>query len=240
MIHRLIKLLVLEDMNERRAAVQTLGMIGQKVLRPLTDLLLTTEDRVVRSSCSKAIGAVALKNPELLRDFPQGALDGMKKAILDIPDPVTKIATVASLGQIGGGDMIYGHPGCERALDVLIEALAVTDDMGLAAAAVNAVATIGTSNEAYRPKCIACLEGLKVRAKEIDGFFFVEQLVDNNLENLTGGGLVGELNRGRSSDNKAWLASSSRQVDKAASSGMLMDPSAAPQAPDDDWMSKIG
>ncbi len=211
-IKRLIEYLVLEDVHERRAAVQTLGMIGQKVLKPLTDLLLTTEDRLVRSSCSKAIGAVALKNPELLPDFPQGALDGMKKAILDIPDPVTKIATIASLGQIGGGDMTYGYPGCERALDVLVEALSTTEDMGLAAAAVNAVATIGNCNEAFRPKCIACLEALKKRASLVDGFFFVEQIVDSNLENLNGGGLVGELSRGRSSDAKAWLASASRQV----------------------------
>ncbi len=211
-VRRLIQYLVLEDVHERRAAVQTLGMIGQKVLKPLTDLLLTTDDRLVRSSCSKAIGAVALKNPELLPDFPQDALDGMKKAIMDIPDPVTKIATIASLGQIGGGDMTYGYPGCERALDVLIDALAVTEDMGLAAAAVNAVATIGNSNEEFRAKCVACLEALKKRASAVDGFFFVEQIVDSNLENLNGGGLVGELSRGRSSDSKAWLASASRQV----------------------------
>jgi HEAT repeat protein len=238
-VKRLIQYLVLEDVHERRAAVQTLGMIGQKVLKPLTDLLLTTEDRLVRSSCSKAIGAVALKNPELLPDFPQDALDGMKKAIMDIPDPVTKIATIASLGQIGGGDMTYGYPGCERALDVLIEALSVTEDMGLAAAAVNAVATIGNSNEAFRPKAVACLEALKKRASAVDGFFFVEQIVDSNLENLNGGGLVGELSRGRSSDSKAWLASASRQVDKAASSGMIKNPGAAPPAPSDDWMSKL-
>ncbi len=155
---------------------------------------------------------MALKNPELLPDFPQDALEGMKKAILDIPDPVTKIATIASLGQIGGGDMTYGYPGCERALDVLIDALTVTEDMGLAAAAVNAVATIGNSNEAFRPKAVACLEALKKRASAVDGFFFVEQIVDSNLENLNGGGLVGELSRGRSSDSKAWLASASRQV----------------------------
>jgi len=41
----------------------------------------------------------------------QDALDGMKKAIMEIPDPVTKIATVSTLGQIGGGDMGAGYPG---------------------------------------------------------------------------------------------------------------------------------
>ncbi|EKX46487.1 hypothetical protein GUITHDRAFT_70527 [Guillardia theta CCMP2712] len=116
-IQRLFSYLTLEDVHERRAAVQALGMIGQKVLPPLVDMLLATEDRVVRASCSKAIGAVALKNPELLPEFPQLALDGMKKAILDIPDPVTKIATISSLGQIGGGDVAHGYPGCERVRD---------------------------------------------------------------------------------------------------------------------------
>ena len=117
MIQRLFSYLTLEDVHERRAAVQALGMIGQKVLPPLVDMLLETEDRVVRASCSKAIGAVALKNPELLPEFPQLALDGMKKAILDIPDPVTKSATISSLGQIGGGDVAHGYPGCERVRD---------------------------------------------------------------------------------------------------------------------------
>ncbi len=58
---------------------QCLGMIGSKTLPPLIDLLLKTEDMTVRASCAKCIGAVALKYPELLPEFPQSALDGMKK-----------------------------------------------------------------------------------------------------------------------------------------------------------------
>jgi len=238
-IARLMKLLVLEDVHERRAAVQALGMMGVKVLPPLIDELLATDDRLVRASCSKAIGAVALKNPELLPDFPQSALDGMKKAILDIPDPVTKIATVSSLGQIGGGDTAHGYPGCERALDVLCEALAVTDDMGLAAAAVNAVATIGQSNEAFRPKAVEALSGLKERAGDIDGFMFVEQMISNHIENLSGGGLVGEMNKGRAGADTGAMGSLAAQFAKAESSGKLGNAAAAPPAPDDDWIKDI-
>jgi bilin biosynthesis protein len=237
-VARLMKLLVLEDVHERRAAVQALGMIGEKVLPPLIDELLKTDDRLVRASCAKAIGAVALKNPELLPDFPQSALDGMKKAILDIPDPVTKIATVSSLGQIGGGDTAHGYPGCERALDVLCEALSVTEDMGLAAAAVNAVATIGQSNPPFRAKAVASLTSLKERAGEVDGFMFVEQMIGNHIENLSGGGLVGEMNKGRAGGDTGALSNLAAQLARAQTAGALADASAPPPV-DEDWMAQV-
>ena len=211
-------------------------MIGSKTLPPLIKMLLTTDDMTVRASCSKCIGAVALKYPELLQEFPQSALDGMKKAILEIPDPVTKIATISTLGQIGGGDTAHGYPGCERALDVIVEALDVTDDMGLAAAGVNAVATIGYSNEPFRPKCIGALQRLKARAGSIDGFFFVESMIDNQLENLSGGGIGGEINKGRGGADTGAKSSLERQFQKAAAGGFLADTSAPPPM-EDDWMS---
>mmetsp|Transcript_7031 Transcript_7031/g.11065 ORF Transcript_7031/g.11065 Transcript_7031/m.11065 type:complete len:354 (-) Transcript_7031:152-1213(-) len=246
-IMRLMKMLTIEDVHERRSAVQALGMIGAVTMDPIIDLLLTTEDQVVRASCAKAIGAVALKNPELLPEFPQSALDGMKKAILEIPDPVTKIATVSTLGQIGGGDTRHGYPGCERALDVLVAALEVTDDMGLAAAAVNAVATIGQSNPPFRPKAVACLEALLERSSEVDGFMFVEQMIKSQLENLQGGGIVGELNkRSSGGENTDALNSLKKQFSGAQKGGFMGDSSAppakkaaAPPAPDDDWMSAM-
>ena len=220
-IQRLFSYLTLDDVLERRAAVQCLGMIGQKTLPPLIDMLLTTDDMTVRASCAKCCGAVALKYPELLSDFPQEALDGMKKAILEIPDPVTKIATISTLGQIGGGDMTNGHPGCERGLDVLIEALDVTEDMGLAAAAVNAVATIGYSNPEFRDKCKSCLTRLKTRAEDIEGFFFVSSMIDNQLENLSGGGIGGEINKGKSGGDTGARKSLERQFSAAAMGGFL-------------------
>merc|ERR1719409_74893 len=234
-IQRLFSYLTLDDVLERRAAVQCLGMIGQKTLPPLIDMLLTTDDMTVRASCAKCCGAVALKYPELLSDFPQEALDGMKKAILEIPDPVTKIATISTLGQIGGGDMTNGYPGCERGLDVLIEALDVTEDMGLAAAAVNAVATIGYSNPEFRDKCKSCLTRLKTRAKDIEGFFFVSSMIDNQLENLSGGGIGGEINKGKSGGDTGARKSLERQFSAAAMGGFLGN--TAPPAMEDDWMS---
>ena len=50
----------------------------------------------------------------------------------------------------------------------MIAALDVTEDMGLAAAAVNAVATIGYSNEPFRAKCKSALERLLARAGNLN------------------------------------------------------------------------
>jgi hypothetical protein len=40
---------------------------------------------------------------------------------------IRSTATISTLGQIGGGDMNNGYPGCERGLDVIIAALDVTE-----------------------------------------------------------------------------------------------------------------
>ena len=146
--------------------------------------------------------------------------------------------TVCMWAQIGGGDVSHGYPGCERALDVIIAALDVSDDMGLAAAAVNAVATIGYSNEPFRPKCIGALQRLKARAKTIDGFFFVESMIDNQLENLTGGGIGGQINKGRGGGDTGAKSSLERQFSQAAMGGFLGNTSPPPPM-EDDWMSGI-
>jgi HEAT repeat protein len=95
-VPRLIDMLTIEEMGERRSAVQALGIIGgDRVLKPIADLLLSTDDTTVRASCSKCLGAVALKNPETIPDFPQSALDGMKKAVA--PPPPLPSLTVTFL-----------------------------------------------------------------------------------------------------------------------------------------------
>jgi hypothetical protein len=124
--------------------------------------MLTTSDMTTRASCSKVMGAVALRNPSGLADFPQDALDGVcmcvrvytylntcinawmhayinvyiyiyiyiyththtnthihthtgiKKAVTEIPDPVTKVASMSALAQIAGGDMANGYADCVR------------------------------------------------------------------------------------------------------------------------------
>ena len=55
---------------------------------------------VVRASCAKAIGAVALKNPDDVDDFPQYCIDAMVKAATEIPDPITKLAVMSGLSQV--------------------------------------------------------------------------------------------------------------------------------------------
>jgi len=131
--------------------------------------------------------------------------------------------------------MAHGYPGCERAVDVLIAALDVTEDMGLAAAGVNAVATIGYTNEAFRPKCRGALERLMDRAKDIEGFFFVESMISNQLENLSGGGIGGEINKGRGGADTGAKSSLQKQFSKAAAGGFLADTTPPPM--EDDWMS---
>jgi hypothetical protein len=107
-----------------------------------------------------------------------------------------------------------------------------------AAAAVNAVATIGYSNEPFRPKCIGALQRLKARAKTIDGFFFVESMIDNQLENLTGGGIGGQINKGRGGADTGAKSSLERQFSQAAMGGFLGNTSPPPPV-EDDWMSGI-
>ena len=55
---------------------------------------------MVRASCAKAIGAVALKNPDEVDDFPQYCIDAMVKAATEIPDPITKLAVMSGLSQV--------------------------------------------------------------------------------------------------------------------------------------------
>lgn len=44
-----------ENVEERRTAVQALGMIGGTVLKDITDLMLTTEDMVnAKPRCNRA------------------------------------------------------------------------------------------------------------------------------------------------------------------------------------------
>lgn len=40
--------------------------------------------------------------------FLQVALESIKKAVQEIPDPVTKVASMSALAQIAGGDMANG------------------------------------------------------------------------------------------------------------------------------------
>ena len=43
--------------------------------------------------------------------------------------------------------------------------------------------------------CVCVCVCVQDRAKDIEGFFFVESMISNQLENLSGGGIGGEINK---------------------------------------------
>ena len=60
-----------------RAAVQTLGLIGADAMPPLLEQLTTNENETIRTSCAKALAAIALNFPE--EPFATEALEGLQK-----------------------------------------------------------------------------------------------------------------------------------------------------------------
>ncbi len=128
-ISKLMSALDDEDVVYRRAAVKALGMIGQDAVPSIVDGMLHSENITVKGSCVKALTQVALNYPEL--PFPAAGLQGLKQSMQD-PNPVVYIAAVMTLGEIG-----------VEGLDILTEALAVTDNPALGVSIVNALASIG-------------------------------------------------------------------------------------------------
>ena len=78
-------------------------------------------------------------------------------------------AAVLMLGSLGQSDMAQGYPGCECALDVLIDA--PWGDLGLHGRGRQR----GRDHrQQSRVKSVAFLEALKKRASAVDDFLFVE------------------------------------------------------------------
>ena len=130
-IGRLMAVLDQEDVVYRRAAVKTLGVIGADAVPPVTQLLLESENATVRSSCAKVLAQVAVKYSD--DPFPEVGLTGLKTALND-ENPVVYIASAMALGEIG----LPASP-------ILTETLKTTDNVALAVAIVNALASIGGS-----------------------------------------------------------------------------------------------
>jgi bilin biosynthesis protein len=128
-IPNLMNVLSDEDVVYRRAAVKALGVIGADTVPSLVDALLNSDNVTVRGSAAKALAQVALNYPE--DPFPEPGMQGLKTALDDL-NPVVHIAAVMALGEIG-----------ESALDILIEALKITDNVALAVSIANALASIG-------------------------------------------------------------------------------------------------
>jgi hypothetical protein len=186
-IDRLFGMLTLKDVLHRRAAVQCLGMCGWKVLPRTQELMMTTDCMTTRASCSKVMGAVALRNPETLPDFPQDALLTMKKAMTEIPDPVTKVASMSALAQIAGGDMANGHLGNEKALQIIIDLGSDSEDVSLLMSVANALASIARSNPQWKERIMDDMEKMQEEKKGIEGFDMVGGILRTQLMTLSGG-----------------------------------------------------
>ncbi len=128
-IPRLMGILGDEDVVYRRAAVKTLGAIGADVAPLVVESLLNSDNVTIRGSCAKALAQVAVNYRE--DPFPVEGLQGLTKSLHD-PNPVVHIASVMALGEVGA-----------PAFDILVEALNTTDNVALAVAIANALASIG-------------------------------------------------------------------------------------------------
>ncbi|MBW4497146.1 MAG: HEAT repeat domain-containing protein [Oscillatoria princeps RMCB-10] len=126
-IPQLMAILSDEDVVYRRAAVQTLGVIGVDAVPVLAQQLVADENATVRASCAKALAAIALNFSE--ESFPGAGLQALQQALRD-PDPVVKLATVGALSTVGS-----------PAADILLEAL-LFDDIALQVAAISALGSI--------------------------------------------------------------------------------------------------
>jgi bilin biosynthesis protein len=118
-----------EDVVYRRAAVKALGIIGLDAVDSLVEALTKSENLTVRGSAAKALAQIALNYPD--QPFPSAGLAGLKAGLQDA-NPVVHIGSAMALGEIGA-----------PALDILIESLQATDNIGLAVSIVNALASVG-------------------------------------------------------------------------------------------------
>lgn len=184
-IDRLLSLLTVEDVHHRRQAVQTLGMIGVRVVPKLINLITDCDGQssTVRASCAKAMAAISLYYPEERAMFNEGALNGLRDTLSNDPDPVTRISVIGCLGSLGcdhqtrrdgssdncdSDNVVKGN---EMAFEVLYEICSDRDrlcsDMAVSATAVSALAQIAQNGSAQRrDEVIGLLQSLT--AKEED------------------------------------------------------------------------
>lgn len=127
-ISDLIEVLDREDTTYRRAAVKTLGAIGVDTVPSLLELLSTSDNATVRSSCAKALAQVAINYPD--EPFPSEGIEGLNTALNDL-NPVVSLASAMALGVIG-----------TPALDGLLDTFHKTDNPALAVGIINAVSSI--------------------------------------------------------------------------------------------------
>ena len=125
-VARLMDALDSEDVVFRRAAVKTLGAIGNETVPALVAVMLESDDPTARSSAAKALAQVAV-NYRGIEPFPDAGIQGLRSALGD-ENPVVNIAAAMALGEAGSA-----------AVTPLAEVLAATDNPALAVAIVNAL-----------------------------------------------------------------------------------------------------
>ncbi|PSB07351.1 phycocyanin operon protein Z [Pleurocapsa sp. CCALA 161] len=128
-IPRLMSILDQEDVQYRRAAVKTLGVIGAEVVSPVVNALLNSDNPTVRSSCAKVLAQIAVNHPDV--PMPEEGIQGLKQALND-PNPVVNIPAVMTLGEIGS-----------PVFDLLVETLNTTDNIVVQMSIVNALGSMG-------------------------------------------------------------------------------------------------
>lgn len=193
-IDRLLSLLSETDTNYRRAAVQTLGMIGTSTVKPLLKHLEASTNPTERASCVKAIAAIPLYFPDERATFPEYALDGLNDVLNGVPDPVSKLATVGCLGMLGSdatgkeGQLLAGN---SRAVDILLDLCSNSPDMALSTTAVGAISQIAqNASPELKTRIIDSLRKLCERGEDGDdesGFCYVREVAATHLEQLESG-----------------------------------------------------
>ncbi len=168
-IPQLMAILADEDVVYRRAAVQTLGVIGLDAVPALSAQLKESENATVRASCAKALAAIALSFPE--SEFPAEALTALQTALSD-SDPVVNLASIGALGTVG-----------KPALDILLGAMAA-ENIAVAIAAISALGAINDS---------LTIEALSATAANQDADPYLRESAESALSRLD---QVTKLNRG--------------------------------------------
>ncbi|NJN30841.1 MAG: HEAT repeat domain-containing protein [Synechococcales cyanobacterium RM1_1_8] len=117
-----------DDVVLRRSSVKALGAIGPDAVPSVVEALLHSDSVTVRGSAAKALAQVAVQHSNV--PFPQIGLDGLEKAMAD-DNPVVHIASAMALGEVG-----------LQAVEILIQAVNETENLGLAVSALNALGGI--------------------------------------------------------------------------------------------------
>lgn len=192
-IERLIELLEIEDTSHRRAAVQTLGMIGLQCVPRVMDVLASSDNSTVRASCAKALAAVALFYPEHRAEFPGVAMDGLERALQVDKDPVTRLSVVGCLGALGSDSKTEDDntlPGSDRAVDILKDVCTTSPDMAIGATAVSAMAQIAQNgSEKRKDSVLRILESICNMEDSNDtdsALRYVQEIAVGHIDQLKG------------------------------------------------------